>query len=161
VSKSELTDYIYGEYFDLDDFKPDDDSYLRALKVNYKLVKSIYPDLKNVKPWHQAILCDRDLMYELENIFPDEFHYTNSNKSRNFSIPNNQYDFYLIGLQYLYGLYSGIYNYNEEQPSNQFLEMKNNKDIDKLESLLISKPKLFCINNIESDTFPFLDKYFN
>ena len=39
--------------------------------------------------------------------------------------------------------------------------MKNNKDIDKLESLLISKPKLFCINNIESDTFPFLDKYFN
>ena len=98
---------------------------------------------------------------KLENVFPYEFHYTNSNKSRNFSIPNNQYDLYLIGLQQLYGLSSGIYKYKEEQPSNQFIEMKNNKHIDKLESLFISKPKLFCINNIESDTFPFLDKYFN
>ena len=161
VSKSELTDYVYGDSIDLKDFKPNDDSYLKGLKINYKLVKSKYSDVKCFKPWHQAILCDRDLMYELENIFPDEIHHTNSNNSRNFNIPNDQNDFSLVGLQQLYGLSSGIYKYKEEQPSNQFIEMKNNKHIDKLESLFISKPKLFCINNIESETFPFLDKYFN
>jgi hypothetical protein len=161
VSKSEMVDNVYGNYTDVGTvINSSDDSHLRSIKVNNKMIESIFPDVDFFRPWHNAILCDINIMYKLESIFPDKFKYTSKNKSRNFNIPNDQDDFWLIGLQQMYGIIIGEYERSYIKPSNIYVEMSGNKDIHMLEYISKNKPKLFCLNNISTDNFTFLKEYF-
>jgi hypothetical protein len=161
VSQSELTNSVYGQYREINNPVSTDISHVRALKINYGMILSLLPSAKYFHPWHQAILCKRSLMYQLEKMFPEQFEYTNSNRIRynDNNLPNNQDDFWLIGLQQMYGLILKKYTFNPNQPSNEYIEMHNNQDSDKLNKLYTSRPKLICINNIENN-LPFLDNYF-
>ena len=153
ISKDDILDTVYGEYKTPSDIN---NAYNIANFKNYKMLKSKFSKIKPFLPWHQVLICKRSLMYELETIFQSEYNELCKHKIRK----NENEDFYMIGLQQMYGLYNGKYNL-KKNISNVFVEMANKKEIFKLNDIIKNKPKFFCINNIQNvnDTLKFFNSF--
>jgi len=159
ISKEDILDNVYGQYTLLSDIN---NSYDIANVKNYKMLKSRFPKIKQFLPWHEALICKRSLMYDLENMFQFDFKELCKNKTRRKDSDklSKQEDFWMIGLQQMYGLYNGDYILKNDL-SNIFVEMYDKKEIYKLDDIIKTKPKFFCLNNIQNvnDTLDFFNLF--
>ena len=164
IEKYELENNIFGEINKMSPIiSPTDTSYIIGNKLNFKMLKQFYPDIQFFIPWHQGSMCKRSLMYELEKLFPLEFVELNSHRTRKAdNSVSNQQDFWMIGLQQMYGLHTGVYKLKENHLSNIFVEMGGLKEFSKLKEILKTNPKFFCINNIQDpdDVLTFFKTFF-
>lgn len=165
ISKEEILNKVCGTYTHPKNLSNSIDSYNIANVKNYKMLKSKFPKIKSFIPWHQARICKKSLMYDLENMFPFEFQELYKHRTR--IIDNDklsiQKDFCITGLQQMYGLYIGEYKLKNDL-SEIFVEMGGNKkEIYKLYDVIETKPKFFCLNNIENvnDTLLFFNTFLN
>jgi len=153
VSKDELYNKCYwhhpdDNYFIPNELKVGDPEWICSVKNGYWLLKDEHPSAELIIPAHVAHFCKKSLMYEIEHKFPDIYDSTMKQKVRKGGDDRKCNTVYLHKMQCILGAAKRIY---EVLPTSAglygYYEMLNKRDVDKLSDIVISKPKLFCINN--------------
>ena len=166
--KKDINNSIYGKYKKFNGLNKKDNAYYSCLKINHLILKKIYPDIKYFNPWHHFYLCKKSLMYELEDLFKNEFHETCTHKFRKSNNNKNSIsrDLWMIGLQQSYGLYKKIYIFKKFNKSiKMYVDGSKKLDLKKLDIINKKRSKYFCLNNIHekyrNNYLNFLEKYYN
>lgn len=127
--------------------KKTDKSYIAAWKNNNDVLTKAFPKRGQHCPWHQAQVCVKSLMFELEDKYKDLYDTTSRSKFR--TIQNIA----PIGLSCVYGNENERYARRKPMSNGYFCvdRLEGVKLRRYLDSLSKRRPKFFCVNNINAD----------
>ena len=166
VSIDDLYNKCYYRNVKYTDLVPQDGEWMCNLKTDYLLLRNEYPDTKFIVPWHMAHFCKKSLMYELEEMFPENYTHTISQKLRKQRSDIICKSICLPCMQYNLGVVKGIYKMIPDKKSDSMGVELGDKDtsdaVKRLDLINKNKYKFFCINNsIHNDILSqFLEQYF-
>jgi len=145
-------------------FKPvtrSDDEWVSNQKNGYSLLKEKFGSeiVEYFMTWHQCYFCKKSLMYSLENLFPEAYDYTLSQRFRKNDTDNSTItkSISLTRMQGMYGVFKKVYTLLPEKDCI-CISMKNGEGKRQLNGLLKNMPKFLCINNGNVDFSDFLQK---